>query len=222
MTPSRFVFSLLSLLFLLFKHQHIGRREHVDLPCLKTSIFERRSITLIMKEFQRELCMLVAQVMDVRLHSNNLSISSPFLPYLHYCSPLSPPPSLPPSLLLPLSLHILFCLLYSNICFSCSWLFWIIQKPGSFNKGRITERHYPQDSRVCSILNSARIKGISRHSQRRTWICCEVLHRRRKLRYGWQQHPGVLHSRRYQVPGSHPCWKARAAQWDASSSNCAW
>jgi hypothetical protein len=44
---------------------------------------------------------------------------------------------------------------------------------------------------------------IDRHAARRQRFRGEVLHRRGELRPRWQQHPGVLHPGRHEIPG--PC-----------------
>ena len=50
----------------------------------------------------------------------------------------------------------------------------------------------------------AGLAGLGRHRPRRPRVRGEVLHRRGQLGPGRQQHPGVLHPGRHQVPRPHP------------------
>ena len=50
----------------------------------------------------------------------------------------------------------------------------------------------------------AGLARLGRHGARRARLRDQVLHRRRRLRPGRQQHPGLLHPGRDQVPGPRP------------------
>ena len=56
--------------------------------------------------------------------------------------------------------------------------------------------------------------GVGRHGARRPRVRGEVLHRRGQLRPGRQQHAGVLHPGRHQVPRHHPRRQAAARPGD--------
>ena len=59
-----------------------------------------------------------------------------------------------------------------------------------------------------------RLARLGRHRARRARLRGQVLHRRRQLRPGRQQHAGLLHPGRDQVPRLRPRGEARAAQRD--------
>ena len=67
------------------------------------------------------------------------------------------------------------------------------------------------DAGVRAFLHRARRARLHRHGPRRPRLRGEVLHRRRQLGPGRQQHPGVLHPGRDEVPRPGPRRQARAA-----------
>ncbi len=60
------------------------------------------------------------------------------------------------------------------------------------------------------VLDRCRLARIGRYAARRAWFRGEVLHRHGNLGPRRQQHAGVLHQRRDQVPRLDPCREARA------------
>jgi hypothetical protein len=71
--------------------------------------------------------------------------------------------------------------------------------------------------RRCSCASRpCRRARLDRHRARRARLRGEVLHRRRQLGPGRQQHPGVLHPGRDEVPRPGPRGEARAAPRDAA------
>ena len=61
-----------------------------------------------------------------------------------------------------------------------------------------------RDAGVRALLHGARLARLRRHGPRHPRLRDEVLHRRGHLRPGRQQHPGLLHPGRDQVPRRHP------------------
>jgi hypothetical protein len=70
--------------------------------------------------------------------------------------------------------------------------------------GRQAHRH------VRPLLDGGRRAGLPRHRARPARLRAEVLHRRRQLRHGRQQHAGLLRPRPVEVPGLHPLPEATA------------
>ena len=64
---------------------------------------------------------------------------------------------------------------------------------------------------VRALLDRGRRARLDRHGARRARLRGQVLHRRRQLGPGRQQHPGVLHPGRDEVPRPRPRGQARAA-----------
>ena len=64
---------------------------------------------------------------------------------------------------------------------------------------------------VRALLDRGRRARLDRHRARRARLRGQVLHRRRQLGPGRQQHSGVLHPGRDEVSGSHPRRETRAA-----------
>ena len=64
---------------------------------------------------------------------------------------------------------------------------------------------------VRALLDRGRRARLDRHGARRARLRGEVLHRRRQLGSGRQQHPGVLHPGRDEVSRPHPRREAGAA-----------
>ena len=73
-----------------------------------------------------------------------------------------------------------------------------------------------QDAGVRALLHRGRLARLGRHGARRARLRRQVLHARGQLRPGGQQHPGVLHPGRDQVPRPDPRRQARAAPRDAA------
>ena len=61
-----------------------------------------------------------------------------------------------------------------------------------------------RDAGVRAVLDRARLTRLGGHGARHPGLRDEVLHRRGHLRPGRQQHPGLLHPGRHQVPRRHP------------------
>ena len=79
-----------------------------------------------------------------------------------------------------------------------------------------TERRLPAGggqphAGVRALLHRGRLARLGRHGARRARLRGQVLHARRQLRPGGQQHPGVLHPGRDEVPGPGARAQARAA-----------
>ena len=75
------------------------------------------------------------------------------------------------------------------------------------HQGRpVPARHRHPDAGA--LLHRRRRAGFARRLARRARFLAEVLHRRGQLRPRRQQHPGVLHPRRHQVPRLHPLAEA--------------
>ena len=68
-----------------------------------------------------------------------------------------------------------------------------------------------EDPGLRAVLDGGRFARVGRYAARRAGVRGEVLHRHRDLGPRRQQHAGVLHQRRDQVPRPHPCGKTRAA-----------
>ena len=64
---------------------------------------------------------------------------------------------------------------------------------------------------VRALLDRRRRARLDRHRARRARLRRQVLHRRRQLGSRRQQHPGVLHPGRDEVPRPRPCGEAGAA-----------
>ena len=58
---------------------------------------------------------------------------------------------------------------------------------------------------VRPVLHRGREQGLQRPGPRRARLRDQVLHQGRQLGPGRQQHPGLLHPGRHQVPRFHPC-----------------
>ena len=69
---------------------------------------------------------------------------------------------------------------------------------------------------VRALLHGGGLARLGRHGARRARLRRQVLHPRGQLRPGGQQHPGVLHPGRHQVPGPGARAEARAAPRDAA------
>ena len=72
------------------------------------------------------------------------------------------------------------------------------------------------DAGVRPLLDRARRARLDRHGARRARLRGEVLHRRGQLGSGRQQHPGLLHPGRDEVPRPGARGEARAALRDAA------
>ena len=72
------------------------------------------------------------------------------------------------------------------------------------------------DAGVRALLDGARRARLDRHGARRARLRGEVLHRRGQLGSRRQQHPGLLHPGRDEVPRSGARGQARAALRDAA------
>ena len=80
-------------------------------------------------------------------------------------------------------------------------------------QGRLPARGR-RDAGLRPVLDRAGLAGFGRHRARHPWVRGEVLHRRGHLRPGRQQHPGVLHPGRDQVPRRHPRRQATSGPGD--------
>ena len=72
------------------------------------------------------------------------------------------------------------------------------------------------DAGVRALLDGARRARLDRHGARRPRLRRQVLHRRGQLGPGRQQHPGLLHPGRDEVPRPRPRGQAGAALRDAA------
>ena len=77
-----------------------------------------------------------------------------------------------------------------------------------------------EDACLRAVLHRGRLAGIGGYGPRRARIRDEVLRRRGEFRSGRQQHPGLLHSRRDQVPGPHSRRQAGARSGDPAGVLC--
>ena len=75
-----------------------------------------------------------------------------------------------------------------------------------------------RDAGLRPVLDRARLARLGRHGPRHPRVRDEVLHRRGHLRPGRQQHPGVLHPGRHQVPRRHPRRQAAAGPRDPAGA----
>ena len=71
-----------------------------------------------------------------------------------------------------------------------------------------------RDAGVHAVLDRGRLARLGRHGARRPRLRGQVLHRRGQLRPRRQQHPGVLHPGRHQVPRPDPRREAGARPRD--------
>ena len=78
----------------------------------------------------------------------------------------------------------------------------------------------PRTSRpgVRAVLDRARVARVGRHGAGHPRVRDEVLHRRGQLRPGRQQHPGLLHPGRHQVPRRHPRRQAAPGPGDPAGA----
>ena len=87
---------------------------------------------------------------------------------------------------------------------------------GRIHAGRFPAGAGRAHAGIRALLHRGRLARLGRHGARRARLRREVLHPRGQLRPGGQQHPGVLHPGRDQVPGPDSCAQARAAPRDAA------
>ena len=79
--------------------------------------------------------------------------------------------------------------------------------------GGVPARH--PDRHADPVLHRGRGAGQPGHLARPARVRAEVLHHRRQLRHGREQHPGVLHPRPAEVPALHPLAEAPRRQQPA-------
>ena len=75
------------------------------------------------------------------------------------------------------------------------------------------------DAGLRPVLDRARVARVGGHGSRRTRLRDEVLHRRGHVRPGRQQHAGVLHPGRDQVPRHHPRRQAAPGPRDPAGAD---
>ena len=75
-----------------------------------------------------------------------------------------------------------------------------------------------RDAGLRALLDRGGLARLDRHAARRARLCRQVLYPRRRLGPRRQQHAGVLHPGRQQVPRSHPRGEARAPQRDPAGA----
>ena len=85
------------------------------------------------------------------------------------------------------------------------------------HQGRLPRRGR-RDAGVRALLHRPGLTRIGRHGARHPGLRDEVLHRRGRLRPGRQQHPGVLHPGRDQVPRCHPRGQAASGPGDPAGA----
>ena len=94
----------------------------------------------------------------------------------------------------------------------------VLRQRGVGDQGRVPRQEGHENRRLHPILDRARLPRIGRHGPRHPRVRGEVLHRRRHLRPGRQQHAGVLHPGRHQVPRHHPRRQAAARPRDPAGA----
>ena len=92
----------------------------------------------------------------------------------------------------------------------------VLQAAGAVHPGLDLRRGGQADAGLRALLDRARRARLDRHGARRARLRGEVLHRRGQLGPGRQQHAGVLHPGRDEVPRPRPRRQARAALRDAA------
>ncbi len=93
----------------------------------------------------------------------------------------------------------------------------VLQAAGEVHPCRAVCRSRQGHAGVRALLHGGRRARLGRHRARCARLRREVLHRRRQLGPGRQQHAGVLHSGRDEVPRPRACRQARAASRHAAS-----
>ena len=78
------------------------------------------------------------------------------------------------------------------------------------DQGRLPGQEGHENRSLHPLLDRAGLAGFGRHRPRHPRVRGEVLHRRGHLRPGRQQHAGLLHPGRHQVPRHHPRRQAAA------------
>ena len=71
----------------------------------------------------------------------------------------------------------------------------------AYTRADLFQRPGEKDACVCSVLDGRRQQRLSRSCARRAGFCGQDVHSGGQLGFGRQQHPGVFHSGRHQVPG---------------------
>ncbi len=72
---------------------------------------------------------------------------------------------------------------------------------------------------VRAVLHRARVARVGGHRAGHAGVRDQVLHLRRRLRPGGQQHPGLLHPGRHQVPRRHPRRQAAPGPGDPAGAD---
>ena len=94
----------------------------------------------------------------------------------------------------------------------------VLRHRGVGHQGRLPRQEGHEDRSLHPLLDRARLAGFGRHRPRHPRLRGEVLHRRGHLRPGRQQHAGVLHPGRHQVPRHHPRRQAAAGPGDPAGA----
>ncbi len=89
-----------------------------------------------------------------------------------------------------------------------------VRVDGRRHRRRLPGRARPAYAGVRAVLHRRRLARVGRHRARRARLRDEVLHQAGQLRPRRQQHAGVLHPGRHQVPRLRARGEARAAQRD--------
>jgi len=84
------------------------------------------------------------------------------------------------------------------------WLFRTDQVAVRVHHGQDPDRGRREDAAVCPLLHRGRRRRFDRHPARCARLRGQVLYQGRQLGSGGQQHPGVLHPGRDQVPRPDP------------------
>ena len=97
-----------------------------------------------------------------------------------------------------------------------TWLFRVLRSADRPDARRAVRRSRQADAGLRALLDRARRARRGRPDARRARLRGQVLYRRRQLGPGRQQHPGLLHPGRDEVPRPRPRRQARAASPDAA------
>ena len=97
--------------------------------------------------------------------------------------------------------------------------FQVYESLAELHHGRVPAGPGKRDAGLRALLDRGRLARLDRPRARRARLRGEVLHRRGQLRSGRQQHPGLLHPGRDQVPRPGPRRQAGAAQRDSQAAS---
>ncbi len=96
-----------------------------------------------------------------------------------------------------------------------------VRKPCTSTPARRFRRSRQADAGLRAFLDGAGRTRLDRHGERCAGFRREVLHGRGQLGSRREQHPGLLHPGRHEIPGFGACRQTRAALRDATGRVCA-